>query len=102
MGYLNSYYGASLSNVYPTLLVQFKIPIIFVGFNSCHVFFFFVADVHTLILYICKQIVGSKASWSLCLLYISCRLKINLILSCRVSLLNTECHDRYGHTSRLT
>ena len=32
---------------------QFKITIIFVGFNSCHVLFFFVADVHTLILYIC-------------------------------------------------
>ena len=58
-----------LSNVYPTL--QFKITILFVGFNSCHVLFFFVADVHTLILFIFNQIVGSKASWSLCfMLYV--------------------------------
>ena len=40
-----------LSNVYPTL--QFKITILFVGFNSFHALFFVVADVHTLILYIC-------------------------------------------------
>ena len=29
-----------------------------------------------------NQTVGSKAPWSLCLCYMSCRLEINLVLSC--------------------
>ena len=67
--------------------------------------FFFLAAVHMLILYICFQMVGSKALWSLCLLLyvLPTQNKSCLVLSCLVLLFGVDLASKAktsGNTSR--